>query len=582
MLTWDLETKGLGGDLVIGGIYDGSHYFEFETLDKMVSYLRFMVPNDTIYAHNGGKYDNRYLLNHLKGEGYEISNIMYIQNGLIFDVKIGKKTFKVRDSIHLLQGSLKSLCESFNVEHKKREFDLKTWIKTGCPVTDELREYLKDDCISLYEVLLKFNSTFDTKIKLTIASTAFNALLETTYKNIKLKKLCSNMMTKEEEDFVRCSYKGGRVEVFSREAENVYSYDVNSLYPFVMHNFNYPFGKKLIQEGEECNKSIKLGLLGVCECLIKAPEMYIPYLAVRYEDKLMFPYGHWSDKLTSLEIIEARKRGYEIKIIKGIFWNNKGRLFKNYVDEYYSIKQNSEGAKKAIAKLFLNSSYGKFGQKRSNKRIKSESEMIKSGTDINKVESFDGGFLYSVEETSYQNRSVNPIYATFVTAYARHVLYLGFEHVMSKGGKIFYCDTDSIKTNVEMDKDFIDSEILGKWKDEGFFEQCIFVSPKLYCMEGEKEKIFKGKGIPKSELEKLSKTDYENLLKGEKITVETERVTGVMEHFRRKDTDKKKYIGSIKQQKIVTSDYTKRIVKNDGETEPIKIELLTDYELTLF
>lgn len=582
MITWDLETKGLGGELIIGGIYNGSQYFEFDTIEKMVSYLKYVFPNDTLYAHNGGKYDNRYLLDYFKTEGYKLTNILYIQNGLIFNVKIGKKVFKFRDSIHLLQGSLKSLCESFGVEHKKREFDIRGWINSGCPVTEELRDYVKDDCRALYEVLEKFSNTFTGEIKLTIASTAFNALLKTKYRNIPLKRLCSNSMTKDQEDYVRISYKGGRAEVFKRKAESCFSYDVNSLYPYVMHNYDYPFGKVSNQNEEQCEKSLKMGFLGVCECLIKAPYMYIPYLAVRYDDKLMFPYGNWKDNLTSIEILEARKRGYEIKILSGLFWTNKGRIFVKYVDEFYTIKSTSSGAKKAIAKLFLNSSYGKFGQKRINKKIQTEADLIKAGTDINKVSSFDGGFLYSSEETSYQNRSINPIYATFVTAYARHVLYLGFEHIMEKGGNVFYCDTDSIKSDIEMDSELVNDKALGKWKNEGHYLRNIFPSAKLYYQEGNEEKVTKGKGIPKAELSKMGQDDYENLLHGGRIVIETERVTGVLEHGRRKDTNKKSHIGAIKQKKQITGEYTKRDLKNVIETEPRKIELLTDSDLLLF
>lgn len=47
------------------------------------------------------------------------------------------------------------------------------------------------------------------------------------------------------------------------------------------------------------------------------------------------------------------------------------RFFKEYVEYYYDKKNNSDGVEKLIAKLFLNSNYGKFGEKsiRVSKRI---------------------------------------------------------------------------------------------------------------------------------------------------------------------------------------------------------------------
>lgn len=578
MITWDIETKGLAGELVIGGVYDGIRYLEFRSFDEFIYYLKAFFQEDTLYAHNGGKYDNRYLLEYLKGNDYKLSNIFYINNGLIFTVELGSKKFKFRDSFHLLPRSLSSISSSFGVEHKKKEFDIKGWIKDGCHETDELREYLKDDCRALYESLEVFTKTFDIKPKLTIASTAFNVVLSTTYKNIPLKKLLKNFMTKDQEDFVRKSYKGGRVEVFQRFAEDVNSYDINSLYPYVMQNFNYPFGKLYEQDGENFDIMMNKGKLGIAECLIKSPDQNIPYLAFKYDDKLVFPTGEWKDTLTSLEIIEARKRGYTIKIIKGLIWNKKGRVFRQYVDTYYTIKSGSTGAKRECAKLFLNSPYGKFGQSRTNKAIKTIDEMIQKGRSINDA-SFDGGHLFSFDETSYQNRSINPVYATFVTAYARHVLYLGIETVLNLGGEIYYCDTDSLKTNIELPQELVHSTDLGKWDFEGHYKESVFVSPKLYSMLGE-ETVKKAKGVYKENIETLSFTDFKELItEGREITFESERVSGVMEHFKRKSTNKEKYISTLKTTKKICSKFSKRSLIDNSKTKPLHLQLLQDADL---
>lgn len=578
MIVWDIETKGFAGELVIGGVYDGIRYLEFRSFDEFIYYLKAFFKEDTIYAHNGGRYDNRYLLEYLKGNDYKISNIFYINSGLIFTVELGSKKFKFRDSFHLLPRSLASISSSFGVEHKKKEFDMKGWKKDGYPETDELREYLKDDCRALYESLEVFTNTFDIKPKLTIASTAFNVLLSTKYKNIPLKKLLKNFMTKDQEDFVRKSYKGGRVEVFQRFAEGVNSYDINSLYPYVMQKFNYPFGKLYEQDGENFDIMMNKGKIGIAECLIKAPDQNIPYLAFKYDDKLVFPTGEWKDTLTSLEIIEARKRGYTIKILHGLIWNKKGRVFRQYVDTYYTIKSSSKGAKKECAKLFLNSPYGKFGQSRTNKAIKTIDEMIQKGHSINDA-SFDGGYLFSFDETSYQNRSINPVYATFVTAYARHVLYLGIETILNLGGEVYYCDTDSLKTNIELPEEMIHSTDLGKWDFEGYYKECVFVSPKLYSMLGQ-DTVKKAKGVYKENIETLTFADFKELITEDReITFESERVSGVMEHFKRKNTNKEKYISTLKTTKKMCSKFSKRELIDNSKTKPLHLQLLTESDL---
>jgi len=576
MITWDIETKGLAGDLVIGGIYNNSLYCEFENFEDFIFLLKNVFESDDIYAHNGGKYDNRYLLEFFRDRKIEITNILYINNGLIFNAKIGKNLYKFRDSIHLLPRSLDSLSKSFNVKHKKQsDFNMKKWLNDGYKITDELRYYLKMDCISLYEILKTFNTTFDIKPGLTIASTAFKELLSSNYKNISLKNLCVNTLSKLKEEWIRKAYKGGRVEVFEKLVKNFYKYDVNSLYPSAMKTKDYPFGKYFECNQEESEKALAQGKLGICECEIKVKNMEIPYLGFRYDEKLIFPVGSWRDTITSLEVIEARKRGYEIKIIKSIFWTNKGKIFYNFVDKYYKIKETSKEAKKEIAKLFLNSPYGKFAQKRTHRAIKSELEIIKSGTNIDDIQSFDNGFMFSKEETSYKNRSINPIYAIFVTAYARHILYEGFEAIINNGGNIYYCDTDCICSDIELPFKMQHKTELGKWDFEGFYDVGVFIAPKLYAIKNDNELIVRGKGINREKLEKCTIDDFFDVVINEnELEFSVERVTGVFEHFRRKDTDKNKYIGLINQTKKVSGKYTKRQLLSKSSTKALEINLI--------
>ncbi len=198
------------------------------------------MPDRTkFYAHNGARYDNRYLLFESFKRNYKVKNILYIQGGFVFEIKINNKTYSFRDSIFLMPNSLKDLCKAFKISQSKKEFDINEWAKNGYSITPEVKEYLKYDCISLYELLEKFYSEFDVNdVKLTIASTAFNILL----KDEKKRKALANYIKKEDEIEIRKAYKGGRCEVYIREGENLFKYDVNSMYPFVMKNFLYPAG----------------------------------------------------------------------------------------------------------------------------------------------------------------------------------------------------------------------------------------------------------------------------------------------------------------------------------------------------
>lgn len=576
IITWDLETKGFAGPLVIGGIYTGQNYFTYRTWEDFYFLLKggIIPAGSYLYAHNGAKYDNRYIMETALKHGFEITNIMYIQNGLTFTLKYKKRRWYIRDSYHLLPGSLKNLCIDFDIAHKKKDFDIEAWGAQGWPLTEELKEYLKFDCISLYELLEVFKDQVEGDIKRTLASTAFNQLLKTTYKKKPLKEILKNFLNKHDEKEIRQAYKGGRVEVFKRKGQDLYKYDVNSLYPWAMYKYNYPFGfHHTITDPARAEQKIKAGELGIYKCNIYCPYMKYPYLALKKDNKLIFPVGTWQDWITSFEIEEARKRGYKIDIIKGHTFEHKGKLFKPFVNKNYEIKKTSSGAKKQVAKLFLNSAYGKFGQRREVRNIYTRQELIEKDIDLLEVQPV-GPNLYQQKKELYMNRSINPVVAAFVTAYARHELYLGMEDIINRGGEIYYIDTDCIVSDIELSQEHQDSQELGKWDFEGFIKRGVFISPKLYALqEADDQILIKAKGVDQKLKENLSYKIMESLIYSDKeISFNKKRVSGVLEHFKRHETDKQKFISQIGAKKSISGKYDKRVLAEDRiKSQPIEI-----------
>lgn len=570
IVTWDIETKGLAGDFVLGGVYNGDEYQEFTTWDEFFNIIKTM-PCDTIfYAHNAAKYDNRYLLYEIFKRNIKVRNILNIYNGFIFKIEINNKIYDFRDSVFLMRGKLKELCKDFEISQSKKEFDIDNWIKNDCKITNELREYLKYDCISLYELLKKFYSEFNVDdVKLTIASTAFNILL----KDKKRKKALANYISKEDEIKIRKAYKGGRCEVYIREGKNLFKYDVNSMYPYVMKNFLYPAGRMIkITNKKEIDIYINtLKYIGILKVNIKAPNQHIPYLV--YKDininKLIAPIGIWFDYITTFEYQEATKRGYEIDILKAYLYSKKENYFKDYIDYYYNIKTNNNGSKKQIAKLMLNSVYGKFAQKRTYPKIYTLEELIEKDLSLKDFKPL-GSKMYIRDETSFYDRKINPILAIFVTAYARHILYEGIENILNQGGNIYYADTDSIITNIKLDNNFICDTELGKWKLEEKIKKYIGIEPKLYITN----KNIKAKGIPQEEQKNLTYQDFEDMLKGKEKNFKFNGIIGVKEQFKRLNHDTKNYICKIKKNKKISSNsFDKRILNSDNiTTKPITLK----------
>jgi DNA polymerase elongation subunit (family B) len=568
--TWDIETTGLIGDMVIGSLYDGDKNYDFTSWDSFFKNIYKHIPDKSIlYSHNGGKFDNKYLLEYIENnDRMSISNFMNISGRIIFTLTIKGKRYYFRDSMLHLPASLKELCLSFEVgDNSKKDFDIKNWLELGCPITDELIDYLHYDCIALFEVLQKYYNIVG-KPKITIASTAFNILQETKYNGIELKNLLKNFLTIEQENYIRESYKGGRVEVFKRYGDNqLFHYDVNSLYPYVMKNRKYPYGRhKIVVGNDDCKRFIESGKLGIIRCDIEIENMQYPYLAKIHDNKLLFPVGKWKDTITTIEYEKCIKLGYKINIEDGIFYEKSGYLFKEYVDTFYKIKQTSTGAKKAVAKLLLNSAYGKFGQKRTFSEYLKIEDIINKGDDLTDYVKLNDMY-YMKNKTSYQNRKINPVIASFITAYARDYLYSGMELIINNGGTVYYVDTDSIFCDIRLPDNIVNDSELGYWSLEDIATNAVFVSPKQYQYYDGETSITKMKGIsnPKLNMQQLVKRNTATL----RIQ---ERMTGYNEHYKRHDTDKSRCIGMIKQEKYITSDMSKRILCDNGrDTQPIRL-----------
>jgi len=181
-----------------------------------------------------------------------------------------------------------------------------------------------------------------------------------------------------------------------------------------------------------------------------------------------------------------------------------------------------------IAKLLLNSLYGRFGMDdrftycsfiSKDSYLKYESDYSDKILDIT-----DFGDNYLVEVESDETKSmlddrteihnINISIASSVTAYARIIM---SEFKNKSKIKLYYTDTDSIYTDLKPSKlnklvnNIVDSKTLGKLKLESVSNRAIFISPKVYFIQTvEGEEIYKVKGLNKNI--PLTEIDFNHLL----------------------------------------------------------------------
>lgn len=239
---------------------------------------------------------------------------------------------------------------------------------------------------------------------------------------------------------------------------------------------------------------------GFFEVEVTAPKnLDRPLLQTKVETnggmRTVCPLGNWTDMIFSEEMKEYVKYGYEFKVLRGYLFE-KGYIFKDYVEELYSIKQSvsKDDPMYAISKLLLNSLYGRFGMDYSTLLSKHvvthhvlsyqllDKHIINDIIDLENDQilisyipkDIDDQLSSEYFDTTKFNISIG--IAAAVTAYARvHMSqFLG-----DKNLNVLYTDTDSIDIDKPLNPKFIGPE-LGLMKLEYIFDEAVFLAPKVY------------------------------------------------------------------------------------------------------
>ena len=115
------------------------------------------------------------------------------------------------------------------------------------------------------------------------------------------------------DSFIRNSYYGGATDIYNKYAKDVYYYDINSLYPFVMNKWMplYPLAH------HTAPFDLK-NFFGFVLAKVTAPEgIENPILIFKHNGKAVHPKGTWVGVYFSEELRAAINHGYKVELIEG-------------------------------------------------------------------------------------------------------------------------------------------------------------------------------------------------------------------------------------------------------------------------
>ncbi len=499
-----------------------------DCMDAFLEQLLFDGKDKDVYAHFGGKFDFAFILNHIFFHTqFKVEAMIPRGSGLLcFDMvaeigndKVCRITF--HDSSALLPFSLKSLTTNFKVEAPKLDWNHRWSLPF---MTAPMSEYNRIDCLGLHQVITKYFSQELIKRAggaYTIAGQAMRVLR--TKLDIEIESLRPRV------DFrVRRAYFGGRVEIFKPlflGPGKIRCADVNSLYPTVMREVpevgdvprEYPISFSHSDHNYLPNR------IGFYEAEVFVPDdMYCPPLGVVWKvdggTKFIFPTGRFRGYWSTLELEYARSLG--VKILwtgMGDIFNGGGSIFKRYVDDLYELRERSErdSVDNVIAKLLLNSCYGRFGLK-----VNRENLVVDQGQAGVRVTGADDGFILQSGENKVRlvNEPVelktfnNVAVSAWVTSASRVFMH---RHYMKILRELYYTDTDSLFTTAH----FQDMKGLGGMKIEYEAKAACFLLPKSYVVDGVEDQKFKKKitmkGFDKQKTKNFTVEDFMLGLEGD-------------------------------------------------------------------
>ena len=457
-------------------------YFDYATGLDIDSFFEWSARNPSItYFHNLA-YDGSFIIDALLRKGYlhvrdraqEKGTFTTLIDGLgkfySITVNIDGSITEYRDSMKKLPMSVADIARAFDTPESKGVIDYAAPRPVGYEPSDAEWDYLRRDVLIVSMAMREMMSQGMT------AMTASSDSMSEYKKSIGGSRAFSKMfpnVSRDIDDSVREAYRGGFTYANVLTAGQLVGegsvYDVNSLYPYVMATRLLPYGSPETFQGEPPASGLWVASASIMATL--KPD-HVPCIQVKknplfrgteYQEVIDVPttvsmssvdFALWCDHY-DLEVVEWHG---------GLVFSSADDMIRPYVEKWMAVKEVSVGGKRTIAKLFLNSLYGKFAK---NTDVTSKVPVLEDG---------------QVRLKKGPHEECNPVYTAlgvFVTAWARDYT---VRAAQMNFDRFLYADTDSLHLLGTEPPEGCDVHPthLGAWKHEADFSEGVYVRAKQY------------------------------------------------------------------------------------------------------
>lgn len=505
-------------------VEDPSEFIYGNSIEGFIDWCK-EKENRTLYFHNL-RFDSEYILSYLGTHGYsfvadkkEKADFTYTtlisDTGDIYSLEIYFEVKKKRvnkvtiyDSLKIFPNfSVDKIAKSFDLPISKLKIDYHKYRPVGYELDQQEIDYIRNDVEIVARALKQMFNNGLTKI--TLASDALT-FYKTTIPDF---RALFPILPKEIDSIARASYRGGFTYVSDKykevECGAGLTLDVNSLYPSILRYEVLPYSHPKVFEGKYEYDPVYPLYVQEFTCKFELKPEKIP--SIQIKNSLSFIPNEYltssKDELVTLTLtnidLDLFLENYEVEEMTysgGLKFKGMRGNFDKYVDHWVDQKikadHDENKGQRQIAKLMLNSLYGKFGL---------------SGVGSKKVPvvSEDGKVSYVLMKDKDRQLVYCPV-AAFVTSYGRSKV-IRTSMAIREWGKeklgfdpYVYSDTDSIKclikaADLENLKDVVqvDKYLLGYWALEEEFDKILCIRQKCYITFSEGRVHPTVAGLPK-------------------------------------------------------------------------------------
>lgn len=525
----DFETTTTPNDCRVWawGVVDTETQDNFVYGNTIESFFEWCASNwrAHVYFHNLA-FDGVFIIDRLFREGFEwVKDKMKLsqkqfstlidESGKFYTIEVkwaNNSRTEFRDSLKKLPMSVDRIAEAYSTGFTKLKIDYDEYRPIGHELSPIEVDYLRNDVVIVAKAL---KTQFDEgMLKLTTGADSFaqyrSIMSRTTFKTV-FPRLTLSMDSE-----IRKAYRGGWTYANPKFARRVVGggmvFDVNSLYPSVMRTKLLPIGlPKYLDGAPEYSDDYPLAVFSVT-ITAKIKAGFLPCIQIK--NSPYFLNTEYVDEVKDPTTIVCTNvdwtlwnEHYDIDIIS---WNGSYMfhgahgLFDEYVDKWMDVKANSTGGLREIAKLHLNSLYGKFA---TNPDVTGKRPVM-----------FDDHVEFVKNDDEFRDPVYTPI-GVFITAWARDKTI----RAAQDNYDIFaYADTDSLHliTREQPRNLEVHPTKLGAWKHELTFNSAFYARAKAYCEKVSLPRYHSKSpryryvthiaGLPKEIADKVTLSDFKN------------------------------------------------------------------------